>query len=228
MIEFIYALCIKDGKPFYVGRTNEPPRRLREHNYEKKDGTELKYQYIRDLESNNIEWEMIILEEVGPDTEHYEDFWVYKLIKEGYDLTNQKAGDARSIATETLRSRNFTSAKEFLFELDKEEAEEKDKSHTRRCSISQDYDPSVHYTRVVVKLTQSKKMIPQEEIEKCRTQSLKESFTRDNERTERYKDNSNKLLVLSLCDYIAIKEWFFELAKEELYYEIGKEYMENK
>ena len=125
MIEFIYALCIKDGKPFYVGRTNEPQRRLREHNYEKKDGTELKYQFIREIESNNIEWEMIILEEVGPDTERFEDFWVYKLIKEGYDLTNQKAGDARSIATETLRSRNFTSAKEFLFELDKEEAEEK-------------------------------------------------------------------------------------------------------
>jgi hypothetical protein len=136
MIETIYALCEVQGAPFYVGRTKDVTRRLREHNYSKTKGTEAKYQHIRKLEAEGKQWELVPLAEVGPCTEHYEDFWVYTLLMEGYDLTNMKAGDSLQAAERDAilvmrgKGQQFTTAAEFLQERDREiqEAEARKKA----------------------------------------------------------------------------------------------------
>lgn len=131
-IDYIYALCKKDGPPFYVGRTSDMGRRLKEHKYESRFGTEAKYQYIRELEINGVEWEMILLDEVIIDRQtidvmdRYEDFWVYTLAVEGYDLQNMKAGDSiRAANSEAMRSlcdrgEKFTTVSDFFVARKKE------------------------------------------------------------------------------------------------------------
>ena len=49
MTQIIYCLAEINGEPFYVGRTSDPRRRLREHRREAQTGTEFKYQTIRKL-----------------------------------------------------------------------------------------------------------------------------------------------------------------------------------
>lgn len=58
----IYALYYYDKTPpvkrfYYVGRSNNVPRRLKEHKFAKNKGSEDKYEFIRELESNGIDWE---------------------------------------------------------------------------------------------------------------------------------------------------------------------------
>ncbi len=130
MQELIYALCEIQGKPFYVGRTERTLEiRYKEHVYSSKTGAETKYQYIRNLP--NQEFEIVLLQEVEPNTEHYEDFWVYTIILDGYDLTNMKAGDsiraAERDAMEEMKSkkRKFSDPKSFLDARTKEVEEAK-------------------------------------------------------------------------------------------------------
>lgn len=129
---YIYGL--HSGSPkeyFYCGRTISMPRRLREHNYEKKNGTEAKYQFIRALESCKIEWEMELLSIVTSEDEHFEDWWVYKLICDGHPLQNQKMGDAidaaKHDAMRNLREKRaiYNTAPEFLSALAREIEEQK-------------------------------------------------------------------------------------------------------
>ena len=126
MKETIYALCIKQGAPFYVGRTKHPAQRLQEHKYASKAGTETKYQFIRMLEEDGQEWEMLVLEEVDETSLNYEDYWVYTLIMEGYSLTNMKAGDSMQAAEQDAmlelqgQKRTFQNAETFLFARDLE------------------------------------------------------------------------------------------------------------
>lgn len=138
-MDTIYALCVKGGEPFYVGRTNDKKRRLGEHKRDWKTGTEAKYQFIRDLESKSIEWEMIPLTEVGPDCKHYEDFWVYTLILEGYELTNMKAGDSLASAERDAmlemrgRGQRFKDAQSFLTEREREIKEAEARKRLQNC-----------------------------------------------------------------------------------------------
>ena len=121
--EYIYALkelSNAEYPVFYVGRTSDMTRRLKEHQYASKTGTEAKYQYIRQLEAAGIKWEMVLLEEVGEDTEHYEDYFVYLLSFDGHELCNMKMGDAKQQAEQdaimNMRATGqfFSNAKDFL------------------------------------------------------------------------------------------------------------------
>jgi hypothetical protein len=125
-MNYIYVLSEKNGDPFYVGRTNDMKRRLYEHKLDSKTGTEAKYQFIRDLKSKNIEWTMDLLIEIDEESKHYEDFYVYLLISEGYNLTNMRAGDSidagKRAAMQDMRKRGekFATAVEFLGARDRE------------------------------------------------------------------------------------------------------------
>jgi hypothetical protein len=93
---------------FYVGRTNDPKRRLSEHraNVKNKTHTEDVYQYIRDYrQPNGIDlWDMEILTGAEPNhsPEDEEDYWVVLLLRDGQDLKNMKHGDLRRIRNEVL------------------------------------------------------------------------------------------------------------------------------
>lgn len=132
MNHLIYSLCEVHGAPFYVGRTKRTLEvRLGEHRRTAKSGTEAKYQHIRKLISDGKGYEIVLLQEVGPDTENFEDFWVYTLIIDGYDLTNMRAGDAKSAAERDAmlemkkRGERFTDPKTFLDAREREIAESK-------------------------------------------------------------------------------------------------------
>jgi hypothetical protein len=129
MVDYIYYLSEPGRQPFYVGRTSNMARRLKEHQYASKTGTEAKYQYIRNL--NGKPWEMVLLEEVGPDTKNYEQFWIYNFIINGVELQNMMAGSAKQQAERDAmlymkgKEMRFTSAKEFLSERERIIKEEK-------------------------------------------------------------------------------------------------------
>jgi hypothetical protein len=122
-MDYIYALFWMDGdrkEYFYVGRTIDPDRRKKEHEYCSKNGHESKYQFIRALKGCALLWDMEILQFCGPETERYEDFYVYDLTLRGHPLQNERKGDARGAAERdaerALRGRNavYSSPQAFL------------------------------------------------------------------------------------------------------------------
>jgi hypothetical protein len=140
MKEWIYALRLVDGEPFYVGRTNNIPRRMKEHARDAKTGTETKYQFIREILAANAQWDHFVLAEINDVTDPYEDYWVYLLLCDGYTLTNMKMGDAaqqaRNNAMSTLRQRGerYSSAKEFLGAVEREKKEAAARAQTARLN----------------------------------------------------------------------------------------------
>lgn len=111
MIHYIYALYESNSKTkFYVGRTEDPKRRLSEHrsgakNY--KDGDEDKYLYASQLNALGIEWDMEILANCDETTKHYEDFYVNKYRHE--PLQNMRSGDS-----EPWMGTDYRTPQEFL------------------------------------------------------------------------------------------------------------------
>jgi hypothetical protein len=93
----IYAFFFLDGaikRYFYVGRSKDLPRRMREHRYSTPKGHEDKYQRIRQLEEAGIDWTSEVIERVGeadyhPDAERWH---VIRLTREGHELTNMRHG----------------------------------------------------------------------------------------------------------------------------------------
>jgi hypothetical protein len=123
--EHIYALYYNwadERHYFYVGRTNDPARRLAEHrrNANNPEHTEDVYHYIRECQQpNGIDlWDMEILTGAEPNhrPEDEEDYWVVLLLRDGQDLKNMKHGDLRRIRNELLskHSGEFKEVSDFI------------------------------------------------------------------------------------------------------------------
>jgi predicted GIY-YIG superfamily endonuclease len=140
MKDFIYTLCLVGGDPFYCGRTNDMKRRLGEHRSASKTGTETVYQVIRQIEQGGDKWEMVLLTEVDATSKHYEKFWVYTLICEGYELANMKQGDAQQAAERDAmhsmrgRKERYSDAQAFLDALQREQEEAAARAATARLN----------------------------------------------------------------------------------------------
>lgn len=100
MAKTIYGLFYFDESAsgakryFYVGRSIDAFRRFKQHRYAKKNGHEDKYEFIREIESRGIKWDIDVLKEIPegeypPDNERW---YVIKLIREGHELTNMRYG----------------------------------------------------------------------------------------------------------------------------------------
>jgi hypothetical protein len=102
-----------DGKtiPFYIGMSEDTKRRegehrTRPHNPSSPEYDNYKYQWIRELDANNIPWRMNVLSPMVEDSEDSEYSWVLRVARNNkhdgikfYDdlpLTNMKAGSLLS------------------------------------------------------------------------------------------------------------------------------------
>jgi hypothetical protein len=96
MEEYIYALYLKVAGEelfYYIGRTNNLERRMKEHEYGAKTGTEHKYQFMR--ENADYEWGYKVLHQcVRTDDSCFEEFYQLKFLRDGWPLTNMKGCDA--------------------------------------------------------------------------------------------------------------------------------------
>lgn len=107
MKHYLYTLVF-DAEPepvvFYVGHTNDPDRRRREHIQAVKnhENTEYKYQWCRSLAEVGLSWDLVVIDEIADD-EDSEYAWVLKFARHNQSLgikfiddlplTNMRAGD---------------------------------------------------------------------------------------------------------------------------------------
>jgi hypothetical protein len=124
--EKIYALYYEyadERHYFYVGRTNDPQRRMLEHRraVKNKKHTEDVYCFIREkCEPQGIPvWDMeVLVTEETARPEDCEDFWVVLMIRAGHDLKNMKHGDLHKVALEIMAKQrpdlDFATVDEFI------------------------------------------------------------------------------------------------------------------
>jgi hypothetical protein len=85
---------------FYVGRSENVGRRLREHLYASRDGHEDKYVRIRELDAAGTPWHIEVIESLDaadyyPDAERWH---VIRLTRDGHSLTNMRHGSVAHLA----------------------------------------------------------------------------------------------------------------------------------
>lgn len=140
--KFIYALYyydfdspqVQENGPnevfFYIGRTTNPERRLKQHQYKALRGTEDNYVFIRELNQKNKEWDMEVLREVmDTDNRPWEYWYVIESIRKGSPLKNMRYGDFQHISTNRLKEfatdKSINDIDDLKKRIDKEEADER-------------------------------------------------------------------------------------------------------
>jgi len=113
MKHYIYHL-ITNNIIFYIGRTNDPIRRLKDHIYSSRKGHEDKYVAIRAFEQAGLEWTLEVIAEVelvldprtnkpADEQEPYEEYYMMKALENGCQLTNMKMGDVEMCVGNNLK-----------------------------------------------------------------------------------------------------------------------------
>ena len=113
---------------FYVGRTTNIEKRMKQHLYEAGAGTEDKYVFMRDLKQKNIEWHHKVLQAVcDSDNRPWEYFYVIESIRKGSPLKNMRYGDFQHISSSRLNlfaaDKSICTVDDLKEKLKKEEVE---------------------------------------------------------------------------------------------------------
>ena len=101
----IYCLAEVNGPAFFVGHTHNFEETKRSYYRLTYVGTdEGKCEYLRELKSKGIKWEMLTLQEVIPNTviDDFVDYWIYRLLVEGNPIKNLKHITAFKLAAEDI------------------------------------------------------------------------------------------------------------------------------
>jgi len=111
---YIYQL-MTNNDVFYIGRTINPSRRLQEHIRGGQDAnsTELKYQFINQLNQLNQSWEMQVIATYTDNNHNYEDYHIYTALLNGHHLTNMRKGDVYTEAEKQLKC-SYSTPEEFF------------------------------------------------------------------------------------------------------------------
>ena len=94
---YIYGLKDpRDGQIYYIGKSNDPKRRKREH-LENRDCNAQRVAWLEDLRSSCLEPELVVLAKVEcKDWQESEIYWIARGHEEGWPLTNiHKGGNGR-------------------------------------------------------------------------------------------------------------------------------------
>jgi len=95
---YIYQLTY-ENKAFYLGRTINPTRRHNEHKRNSINGTELKYQFIREI---GDDWTLDVIAEYSDSKYNYEDHHIYQALCRGCSLTNMMKGSIYDEANDSM------------------------------------------------------------------------------------------------------------------------------
>jgi len=109
---YIYELKTNTGVVFYIGRTDNPERRKKEHMYKTNQGTEDKYVAMRLFKEAGIHWDLNVIAEVDSSEQPYEEYYMMVALEAGCQLTNMKMGDVEMCVNQNLKS--YDEMKEFI------------------------------------------------------------------------------------------------------------------
>lgn len=100
---------------FYVGVTNDPNRRFKEHQYGTKTGDELKYEYIRTI-INGQPWYMEVIHQImaGELVSDYEDYHWCQYYKMGMPMMNMKKGNVHQRIMEATSKEDWNDINSFV------------------------------------------------------------------------------------------------------------------
>ena len=206
--QFLYTLVF-DAAPkpvvFYVGRTNDPKRREAEHRRGVADTTttEYKYQFARQLEQCEVEWDFVVINEILDDQDsEYE--WVLKFARDnqrrgiefidGYPLCNMRAGD---LLEELIGDTKVNSAVEIK---QWRERRAQTISYTRESQAITSPKTQAIISNIHQAADESRLQQQREEIKKLERDVSYEIMLNDPLRTERIRKQTNDLLKLELTE----------------------------
>ena len=95
MKTFIYILTDENNQPRYVGKSDNPNRRLKDHIYEAKrsDSKSHRVNWINSMLTKNLKPNVVIIDEVpNEEWEFWENFWIEQFKQRNFDLTNGSIG----------------------------------------------------------------------------------------------------------------------------------------
>lgn len=100
MTTFIYVLiCPLDGKIKYVGKSNNPEKRLKDHCLDFRCMDIHKAMWIRQLKGKGIKPELVIVDEVPVfDWKFWEEFYCYYFKSLGFKLFNTRSRNGLTYA----------------------------------------------------------------------------------------------------------------------------------
>jgi hypothetical protein len=139
---YIYLLGYNisgDTEYFYVGHTNDPERRHKEHKRDSLDENSAsydtaKYRFIRELVARDIPWTFTVAEELTSYDQDGEYEWILTVAREnekngvyfdGYPLTNMKAGDFTDEILHRTDIRSRQQIREYRLDIERRAAERK-------------------------------------------------------------------------------------------------------
>lgn len=180
---------------FYIGRTNDPERRKREHQYAVKKDKHTVYQTIRLIEKNKLKWDLFVVKAVQDYQSEEKDYIIKviledqfskkpkKLVKSLYKLdnivftnvlSNEKLGDSSpelkryKEMKETMKKLNFTK----VHQLTEHEARLKTKALHEKVLAKQDESINPRTMKERIQASNKYKELVKEAIE-CHKQSKK-------------------------------------------------------